>query len=167
MDLDVNLHAAPHVVRRDEVEFFRPALSDDDLPERAHGVVARLVLRLDGDARNGPVSLDSRAVFRLERRLERPPQELDVRVHLIIRNLKGARFLRRDNRLADLAGDFLGRADGSVRDLPEDHHPLPVPFALNRGPRPGQVIRLPFSDEEAALHEGRDLADRAVLERAE
>src|SRR5438552_13468151 len=114
VDLHVDLHAAPHVVRGDEVELFRPALSHDDLAERTHGVVAELVHGLDGDPRDGPVSLDPPAMFRLERGLEGEPQEVDVRVHLLVRNLKGARFLRRDDRLADLTGDLLRRADGRV-----------------------------------------------------
>src|SRR5207249_9759397 len=39
------------------------------------------------------------SVFRLEGGLEGEPQEVDVRVHLLVRNLKGASFLRRDDRL--------------------------------------------------------------------
>src|SRR5438094_836781 len=114
VDLHVDLLAAPHVVREDAVELFRPALSHDDLAERTHGVVAELVHGLDGDPRDGPVSLDPAAVFRLDGGLEGEPQEVEVRVHLLVRNLKGARFLRRDDRLADLTGDLLRRAYGRV-----------------------------------------------------
>src|SRR3989442_1666352 len=106
-------------------------------------------------------------MLRLEGGLEGEPQELDVRVHLLVRNLKGAGLLRRDDRLPDLAGNLLGRADGRVRDLAEDRHPLVVSLPLDRGPRPRHEVHLPFPREETALHEHRDLADQAVFERAE
>ena len=50
MDLDIDLHAAPHVARRDEVELLRPDLADDDLAERADRIVADLFRRLDRNA---------------------------------------------------------------------------------------------------------------------
>src|SRR5881296_2295568 len=103
----------------------------------------------------------------LEGRLEREPQEFDVRVHLLIRDLEGARLLRRDDCLSNLTGDLFGRAHGGIRDLTEDDDALSVAFALDRHPGPRQEVRLPFSREHAPLHEHRDLADRAVFERAE
>src|SRR2546428_11006145 len=78
-------------------------------------------------------------MFRLEGRLEGEPQELDVRIHLLVRDLEGAGFFRRDDRLPALAGDLLGWADGRLRDLAEERHALPVALALERFPRPRQV----------------------------
>src|SRR2546426_3833661 len=106
-------------------------------------------------------------MLRLEGRLEGEPEEFDVRVHLLIRDLEGARLLRRDDRLSNLTGDLLGRAHGGIGDLTEDDHALSVAFALDRRPGPRQEVGLPFSREQAPLHEHRDLADRAVFERAE
>src|SRR2546425_2853115 len=106
-------------------------------------------------------------MLRLEGRLEGEPEEFDVRVHLLIRDLEGARLLRRDDRLSNLTGDLLGRAHGGIGDLTEDDHALSVAFALDRGPSPRQEVRLPLSREQAPLHEHRDLADRGVFERAE
>src|SRR5437899_3911344 len=79
----------------------------------------------------------------LEGRLEREPQEFDVRVHLLIRDLEGARLLRRDDCLSNLTGDLLGRAHGGIRDLTEDDHALSVAFALDRRPGPRQEVGLP------------------------
>src|SRR5437899_8119092 len=103
-------------------------------------------------------------MLRLAGGLEREPQELDVRVHLLVRNLEGAGFFRRDDRLPDLARDLLGRADGRVRDLAEDRHSLVVSLPLDRGPRPRHEVGLSVPREEAALHEHRDLANEAVFE---
>src|SRR3989442_3173882 len=107
-------------------------------------------------------------MFRLEGRLEGEPQELDVRIHLLVRDLEGAGFFRRDDRLPDLAGDLLGWADGRLRDLAEERHALPVAFALDRFPRPRHEVGLTVARrEEPALDEHRDLADPAVFELAE
>src|SRR5207245_2913111 len=160
--------AAQHVGGRDDSLRTRPPLPHDDLADRAHGGVADLVRRLDRAPWYGPAAFEPRAMFRLEGRLEGEPQELDVRIHLLVRDLEGAGFFRRDDRLPDLAGDLLGWADGRLRDLAEERHALPVAFALDRFPRPRHEVGLTVARrEEPALDEHRDLADRAVFERAE
>src|SRR5437899_12751936 len=102
----------------------------------------------------------------LEGRLEREPQEFDVRVHLLIRDLEGARLLRRDDRLSNLTGDLLGRGQGGIRGLTEDDHALPGAPALGRSLSPRQDVRLPVSREQAARLEQRALADGSVTVRA-
>src|SRR5256885_16775823 len=96
----------------------------------------------------------------LEGRLEREPQEFDVRVHLLIRDLEGARLLRRDDCLSNLTGDLLGRAHGGIRDLTEDDDAMSVSFELDRHPGPRLEVCLHSSRYLAPLHMHQDMATR-------
>src|SRR3990172_3814969 len=167
VDLDVDLHPAPRVRRRDDVELLGSALPDDDLPERAHGIVSELVLRLDRDSSDRPVALDPRSPLRLEARLKGPPEEVDVGAHLLIRDLERARLLRCEDRLLDLPRDFLRRTDRRVRHVLQDLDPLLVAARLDCRAGPGDEVPAPIAREEPSLDEDRHPADRGVLQGTE
>jgi len=160
VDLDVDLHPAPHVVRPDNIELLRPALSHDDLAEGADRVIAGLVRRLHGDPGDGPISLDARPPLRRERGFQGLPEEIDVGVDLVVRDLERPGLFRRHDRLLDLMGNLLRRPHGRVGNALQHRQSSVVSMLLDRRPRPLEEVLLAVALEEAPFDEGRDLADR-------